>query len=284
MVSKEPRPQSLGLFYLIHLETRVLANPHTYLESLKVKLQREWEAISQEQIRAACDAVVNRLQAVVHNKEGCSATGLLLRLSKMYGDNFMSEGSIAHTSAKRAVSVLATMWRNKWSRLEIIHEPLSTFQTLGADGWLEQRPLNNGKGLASQLCDCSSNCGRSNPEPPGVLAHGRQGNALNGISRTVSIHNTVSITVSTSDRVDGCTGHPNQIYDLTFLDSRKEVQTPPPVYLIVKPFYSTQQIQNFIFRVKLTGFRIIRGKKGIGVAKQSKFLIKGVFSFFRSTR
>ncbi|KAF2368108.1 hypothetical protein FHG87_001151 [Trinorchestia longiramus] len=52
------------------LETRVLATPHTSLESLKAKLRREWEAIPQEQIRAACDAFVNRPKAVVHNKGG----------------------------------------------------------------------------------------------------------------------------------------------------------------------------------------------------------------------
>ncbi|KAF2344614.1 hypothetical protein FHG87_024630, partial [Trinorchestia longiramus] len=37
------------------LETRVLATPHTSLKFLKAKLQKEWEAILQEQIRAACD-------------------------------------------------------------------------------------------------------------------------------------------------------------------------------------------------------------------------------------
>ncbi|KAF2348468.1 hypothetical protein FHG87_020775 [Trinorchestia longiramus] len=42
------------------LETRVLASPHTSLEFLKAKLQREWEGIPQEQISAACDAFVNR--------------------------------------------------------------------------------------------------------------------------------------------------------------------------------------------------------------------------------
>ncbi|KAF2358823.1 hypothetical protein FHG87_010421 [Trinorchestia longiramus] len=52
------------------LETRVLATPHTFLESLEAKLQREWEAIPQEQIRAACDAFVYRLKAVVLNKGG----------------------------------------------------------------------------------------------------------------------------------------------------------------------------------------------------------------------
>ncbi|KAF2346581.1 hypothetical protein FHG87_022663 [Trinorchestia longiramus] len=52
------------------LETRVLAPPHTSLESLKAKLQREWEAIPQEQIRAACKAFVNKLKAIVRNKGG----------------------------------------------------------------------------------------------------------------------------------------------------------------------------------------------------------------------
>ncbi|KAF2354610.1 hypothetical protein FHG87_014634 [Trinorchestia longiramus] len=52
------------------LETRVLATPHTSLEFLKVKLQWEWEAIPQEQIRVACDAFVNRLKAVVRNMGG----------------------------------------------------------------------------------------------------------------------------------------------------------------------------------------------------------------------
>ncbi|KAF2357103.1 hypothetical protein FHG87_012141 [Trinorchestia longiramus] len=63
----------LNLFYFSIwsiLKARVLATPHTSLESLKAKLQREWEAISQEQIRASCDAFVNRLNAVVRNKGG----------------------------------------------------------------------------------------------------------------------------------------------------------------------------------------------------------------------
>ncbi|KAF2364531.1 Cation/H+ exchanger [Trinorchestia longiramus] len=70
----------------------------------------------------------------------------------------------------------------RWSRLEIIHEPLVTFKTLGVDSWCKQRPLNNDEELASQFCDCLSNCGRSNPEPPFALAHGRQGTALNSIT------------------------------------------------------------------------------------------------------
>ncbi|KAF2361145.1 hypothetical protein FHG87_008100 [Trinorchestia longiramus] len=52
------------------LETRVLATPHTSLESLKAKLQKEWEVIPQQQIRVTCNAFVNRLQAVVRIKGG----------------------------------------------------------------------------------------------------------------------------------------------------------------------------------------------------------------------
>ncbi|KAF2350936.1 hypothetical protein FHG87_018306 [Trinorchestia longiramus] len=52
------------------LETRVLAIPYTSLESLKPKLQRKWEVIPQEQIRAAVDAFINRLKGVVRNKGG----------------------------------------------------------------------------------------------------------------------------------------------------------------------------------------------------------------------
>ncbi|KAF2365402.1 hypothetical protein FHG87_003846 [Trinorchestia longiramus] len=52
------------------LETWVLATPQTSLESLKVKLQREWETIPQEQIRTTRDAFVNSLKAEVRNKGG----------------------------------------------------------------------------------------------------------------------------------------------------------------------------------------------------------------------
>ena len=52
------------------LETKVSATPHTSLESLKLKLQKEWEAIPQEHICAACNAFVDRLKAVVSNKGG----------------------------------------------------------------------------------------------------------------------------------------------------------------------------------------------------------------------
>ena len=50
------------------LETRVSASPHTSLETLKAKLTKEWNKIPQKQLRAACDAFVPRLKAVVHNQ------------------------------------------------------------------------------------------------------------------------------------------------------------------------------------------------------------------------
>ncbi|KAF2344906.1 hypothetical protein FHG87_024338 [Trinorchestia longiramus] len=54
--SPDINPLDSSIWFI--LKTRVLANPHTSLESLKSKLRREWEAIPQEQIRAACDAFV----------------------------------------------------------------------------------------------------------------------------------------------------------------------------------------------------------------------------------
>ena len=52
------------------LEAMVSACPHTFLDALKAKLKKEWYAIPQEQIRAACDVFVGRLKAVVRNKGG----------------------------------------------------------------------------------------------------------------------------------------------------------------------------------------------------------------------
>ncbi|KAF2354926.1 hypothetical protein FHG87_014321 [Trinorchestia longiramus] len=52
------------------LETRVLATLHTSVESLKAEPQRKYKAISQGQLRAASVAFVNRLQAIVRNKDG----------------------------------------------------------------------------------------------------------------------------------------------------------------------------------------------------------------------
>ena len=50
------------------LEDRVSATPHSSLASLHAKLLKEWEAIPQEHMRAACDAFVGRLKAVIRNK------------------------------------------------------------------------------------------------------------------------------------------------------------------------------------------------------------------------
>ncbi|KAF2343869.1 hypothetical protein FHG87_025375 [Trinorchestia longiramus] len=66
--ARSPDLNSLNFSTWSILETRVLPTPHNSLESFKAKLQREWEAIPQEQIRATCDAFVNRLRAVVRNK------------------------------------------------------------------------------------------------------------------------------------------------------------------------------------------------------------------------
>ena len=52
------------------LKAKVSACPHSSLDALKAKLKKEWDAIPQEQIRAACDAFVGRLKAVVRNKGG----------------------------------------------------------------------------------------------------------------------------------------------------------------------------------------------------------------------
>ncbi|KAF2360808.1 hypothetical protein FHG87_008432 [Trinorchestia longiramus] len=64
--SPDLNPLDFSIWFI--LKTRVLANPHTSLDSLRAKRQWEWEAIPQEQIRAGCNAFVNRLKAVVRNK------------------------------------------------------------------------------------------------------------------------------------------------------------------------------------------------------------------------
>ncbi|KAF2356635.1 hypothetical protein FHG87_012610 [Trinorchestia longiramus] len=51
MASKEPDLNPLEFFIWSILEIKVLATPHTSLKSLKAKLQRELEAILQEQIQ-----------------------------------------------------------------------------------------------------------------------------------------------------------------------------------------------------------------------------------------
>ncbi|KAF2360701.1 hypothetical protein FHG87_008544 [Trinorchestia longiramus] len=66
--SPDLNPLNFSIWFI--LETRVLATPNTFLHSLKAKLQKKWEVIPQAQIRAACDAFINRLEAVVRNKGG----------------------------------------------------------------------------------------------------------------------------------------------------------------------------------------------------------------------
>ena len=51
------------------LEKRVCPTPHQTLESLKAKLMKERDAISQETLCAMCDSFPDRLKAVVKNKE-----------------------------------------------------------------------------------------------------------------------------------------------------------------------------------------------------------------------
>ncbi|KAF2363235.1 hypothetical protein FHG87_006013 [Trinorchestia longiramus] len=68
--ARSPNLNSLNFSIWFILETRILATPHTSLESLKTKLQREWKAIPQEQIHAVSDASVNRLETVVRNEGG----------------------------------------------------------------------------------------------------------------------------------------------------------------------------------------------------------------------
>ena len=50
------------------LEKRVCSTPHQTLESLKAKLMKEWDAIPQEMLRAACNLFPDRLKAIVKNK------------------------------------------------------------------------------------------------------------------------------------------------------------------------------------------------------------------------
>lgn len=52
------------------LEAKVCQKKHESLESLKASLHREWKAIPQEHLRAACEAFVDRLLAVKRAKGG----------------------------------------------------------------------------------------------------------------------------------------------------------------------------------------------------------------------
>ncbi|KAF2367554.1 hypothetical protein FHG87_001690 [Trinorchestia longiramus] len=71
MASKEPQPQSLGFFYLVHFGDKGLSYPSHFSRVPQIKTAKGMGSNSKkEQIRAACDAFVNRLKAVVHNKGG----------------------------------------------------------------------------------------------------------------------------------------------------------------------------------------------------------------------
>ena len=50
------------------LEKRVCSTPHQTLESLKAKLMKEWDAIPQETLRAACNSFPDILKVIVKNK------------------------------------------------------------------------------------------------------------------------------------------------------------------------------------------------------------------------
>ena len=50
------------------LETNACSSLHPTVEAVKAKLVKEWAAISQETIRAACASFSARLRAVVKNK------------------------------------------------------------------------------------------------------------------------------------------------------------------------------------------------------------------------
>ena len=66
--SPDFNPLNFSIWFI--LEAKVSACVHSALDALKAKLKKEWDAIHQEQIRAACDAFVGRLKTVVRNKGG----------------------------------------------------------------------------------------------------------------------------------------------------------------------------------------------------------------------
>ncbi|KAF2365390.1 Pleckstrin domain [Trinorchestia longiramus] len=90
--------------------------------------------------------------------------------------------------------------------------------------------------------------GRSNPEPPGVLVLGYRGTVLNSSSQAVSFHYTLSPTANTSDGVDGCTGHPDQICDLTLFPARRSADTSTRLSRWEAISHDTKT-KNFIFKV-----------------------------------
>ena len=66
--AQSPDLNPLEYFIWSILEKRVCSTPHQTLESLKAKLMKEWDAIPQETLCAACDSFPDRLKAVVKNK------------------------------------------------------------------------------------------------------------------------------------------------------------------------------------------------------------------------
>ncbi|KAF2344438.1 hypothetical protein FHG87_024806 [Trinorchestia longiramus] len=68
MASEEPRPQSHGLFYLVHFGDKGLS----YLSNFsRVPQSKTAKGMGSNFTRTdTCDAFVNRLKAVVHNKGG----------------------------------------------------------------------------------------------------------------------------------------------------------------------------------------------------------------------
>ncbi|KAF2363073.1 hypothetical protein FHG87_006169 [Trinorchestia longiramus] len=68
MVSKKPRPQSLGLFYLVHFGDKGLSySSHFYL----VLQSKSAEGMGSNSTRTdTCHLQCNRLKAVVRNKGG----------------------------------------------------------------------------------------------------------------------------------------------------------------------------------------------------------------------
>ncbi|KAF2354667.1 hypothetical protein FHG87_014579 [Trinorchestia longiramus] len=79
MTSKKPRPQSLGLFCLVHFGDKGLCYPSHFCQVSQRETAKGMGSnslgnelgttIPHEQIRTAYDAFVNRLEAVVRNKD-----------------------------------------------------------------------------------------------------------------------------------------------------------------------------------------------------------------------
>ena len=64
--SRDLNPLNYSIWSI--LEKRVCSTPHQTLESLNAKLMKEWDAIPQETLCAACNSFPDRLKAIVKNK------------------------------------------------------------------------------------------------------------------------------------------------------------------------------------------------------------------------